>query len=203
MRKKLTDCKYFFIDSGVLIDLLSGNTNREAAVTERIKQTKMFFDALQDDETFANQKKIFQISSISIAEIFHVDNAHENTLKAIANALDSQDLEILSFDLDTAVFHNQEYGSSLSNAELAKLKQDVNFPESGYTKEKIRKDHLIAATAKMYHSDVVLTNDSGFEFLCNKYDMFCHLFTDSPTQFLLNNGGDKIYDFNKKIETVK
>jgi hypothetical protein len=199
-RKKLPDCKYFFLDSGVIMDKFRIDlTHAPENVKRRIEQTNNFFAALNDPFQYGGQKKFFQVSAISLAELFHLDNHHEKTVQAVIEAFDGQNLEILTFDHHTAAFHNKEFYNLLSKNEIAQIKKAVNYPVSQYSniEDRIRKDIMIAASAKMYNSDVVLTNDGGFKALCDRLDIFCHLFTDSDNQFITGQGNSSaIFDFN-------
>lgn len=192
-KKPLAKCQYFFIDSGVLIDLLKQDLSGSSPETiKRINTTNLFFESLNQFEG----KKHFQISAINIAEIFHVDN-QDNTLKAIISVLNSQEVEIFSFDATTAIFHNKEFHSFLGNKVVSELKKSINYPHSNFVniEERLRKDYLIAASAKMYNSDVVLTNDKPFSDFCEKLDIPCHCFTHEDDQFRTNGKGDKIYEW--------
>jgi predicted nucleic acid-binding protein len=199
IKKSIKDCEYFFFDSGPLIDLLRIDlSGLDESSKKRTENVQRFFNSLNDPKTFGRKRKMFQLSAISIAEIFHVDGKHENTVKAMATALDSNDVEIISFDEDAALFHNAEFYNSLSNKEVDALKKLVTASGFVTTRERVRRDMMIAATAKMYKTDIALTTDGGFKTICDKYDISCHLFTDSDTQFLTSQDGKLIYDFANK-----
>lgn len=192
-KKPLAKCQFFFIDSGVLIDLLKQDLSGSSPETiKRIEITNNFFNSIQQFEG----KKHFQISAINIAEIFHVDN-QDDTLKAIISVLNSQEIEIYSFDSITAIFHNKEFQKFLGNKAIAELKKSISYPQSKFVniEDRIRKDYLIAATAKMYNTDVVLTNDTHFKEFCESLEIPCHLFTHDENQFRTNQKGDKILEW--------
>lgn len=192
-KKPLAKCQFFFIDSGVLIDLLKQDLSGSSPETiKRIQITKSFFESLNQFEG----KKHFQISAINIAEIFHVDN-QDNTLKAIISVLNSQEVEIYSFDSITAIYHNTEFQKFLGNKAISEMKKSISYPKNSFVSidERIRKDYLIAATAKMYKSDVVLTNDTHFKEFCDTLEIPCHLFTDDENQLRTNQKGDKVLEW--------
>ena len=54
---------------------------------------------------------------------------------------------------------------------------------------------MIVASAKLYNSDVVLTTDAGFQKLCDKLGVYCHLFTHNSNQFLVSGNEKIIYEF--------
>src|ERR1035437_8056400 len=102
IKKKLSDCKFIFLDSGILIDLLKQDISSSSdEVQQRIILTKKLFASFADKKTLGNTDKIYQLSSISIAVIFHIDNLQDNTLNAIISTLDSGQVEILDFDYST------------------------------------------------------------------------------------------------------
>ncbi len=196
IKKRLNQCENIFLDSGVIIDLLKTDlTTSSPDVVLRVNQIKQFFAAINSD-SFPN-RKVFQISSISISEIFHLDNNQDDTPEAIMTAFNSEEVEIYSFDVYSAVFHNKDFYKLLGNKAITELRESVTYPVSIHAniKDRIRKDMLIAATAKLYSSDIVLTNDSGFKQLCDKLDLACHFFTGNPDDFLTSNDGVIIYDF--------
>lgn len=195
-RKSLKDCESFFVDSGILIDLLKTDLSScTQQVKDRIEIVNNFFSSLFNPEIYGNGKKYFQLSSITIAEIFHIDNLNDDTLNAIIKVLNSQNVEVCSFDYATAIFHNKEFYSYLSNKEIDIIRNATKDGLYANTKEKVRKDFLIAATAKLYKSDVVLTNDNGFHEICKRIDIFSHLFTEDNKRFLTSGHGKLIYDF--------
>jgi hypothetical protein len=60
---------------------------------------------------------------------------------------------------------------------------------------------LIAATAKLYKSDIVLTIGGGFGELCQKLGVDYHVFTGNADDFIANPINTKILDF--KWQTKK
>lgn len=203
MAINLQECKSFFIDSGVLIDLLKTDLSATTAdVSQRIELTRLFFDCIANPEFFAKSKeRVYQLSAISIAEIFHVNNDQDSTMNAIVNILDTNQVEVFSFDVHTALFHNKEFHDYLGNKVVEKMMEELQYPISMYSniKDRIRKDILIAATAKLYSSDIVLTNDGGFKKLCDKLKVKCYCFTNNKSDFLMNNGETAIFGFAPHI----
>lgn len=196
--KRLQECQYFFVDSGVLIDLIKIDiSNSSQEVQSRIIQTRKLFNALNNPDGFGKRKLVFQISAITIAEIFHTDDLQSDTIKVISTAINSQQVEVYAFDYETAIFHNLQFHDILSKKEIDKMQQQINYPKSLYAniRDRIRKDIMIAATAKLYRSDIVLTNDKGFKSLCGELGLPCHILTDNENQFVLSADGNEIYDF--------
>jgi hypothetical protein len=78
------------------------------------------------------------------------------------------------------------------------MQSEVNYPTNQHAniRDRIRKDMLIATSAKMYGSDIIFTNDSGFKVVCDKLNIFCHLLTENESQFVMSVNGDFIYDFS-------
>ncbi len=198
MRKSLANCKFIFLDTGVIIEVLKTDyANSSEEVVKRGQWVKRFFDCLLEKELFGTNK-ILQISALNISEIFHVDNYQEKTMEAITTFTNTTQLEVFAFDEHIALYHNKEFHNVLSKSEIEKIKNQVNYPASSYAniEDRIRKDMLIVATAKMYNADVVLTTDSGFKVLCDLHGVFCHCFTDDDNQFLTAEGNlELIYDF--------
>lgn len=197
-KKSLQDTKSFFLDSGVIIDLLRTDlTGSTQPVKDRIELTHKFFECLDNPQLFGSVKKHFMVSALTIAEIFHIENGQPNTLEAVISLFNTQEVEIYSFDEETAIFHNSTFESILSQKEIDELKKMVNYPISKFSgiKDRIRKDILILTTAKLNKSDIILTNDSGFFNLCDRLDMPCHLFTDRKEQFRMSQNNELIYGF--------
>lgn len=199
IKKQLTDCRSFFLDSGIIIDLLKTDLSAcSPDIIKRISLINTFFKSLNDPQLLGGINKTIQISAISIAEIFHVDGHHSDTLAAIVELFDSQEVEIYSFDESTALFHNKEFSNILSNKELSEIKNSIAYPIALHSniKDRLRKDIMIAATAKMYGSDIVLTNDSGFKTLCDKLGLSCYCFTESDAGLHVSQNGNLIYGFS-------
>jgi len=159
-KKQLKDCTYIFLDSGVVIDLMKIDLSKSPPdVVERVNWVRRFFASLEDKNVYGNMRKVYQISSISLAEIFHLDNQQGNTVQAVAAGLNAENLEIVVFDEFTAAFHNKEFYNILSNKAIDELKKTVNYPVSQHAsiRDRIRRDIMIAASAKLYESDIVLT----------------------------------------------
>jgi hypothetical protein len=197
-RKQLKDCRFFFLDSGVIIDLVKTDWSKSPVdVVNRVKWVKKFFETLNDPATFGSKRKIFQVSAITLAEIFHIDNHSDQTVEAIMAALSSEQVEISAFDEFVAAFHNKEFYNILGNKQIQEIKKSVNYPANSYSniRDRIRKDIMIAASAKMMESCVVLTTDGGFHSLCQQLDIFSHCFTDNASQFVTASNDEKIYDF--------
>jgi hypothetical protein len=198
IKKKFTQCKNIFLDSGVIIDLLKIDLSKcDPAVKARIEITRSAIKNFSERPTETQDNRLFQVSAITLAEIFHIDKRQGETIKAISTALSSNQVEIIAFDEDHAIFHNEQFGGLLGNRELEKIKAEVNYPASEYVgiDERIRRDHMIVATAKFNNADVVLTNDGGFQTLCQRYDLFCINIIDDKT-FLLSGSGTTVYDFS-------
>jgi predicted nucleic acid-binding protein len=195
-KKSINNIYNYFIDTGVFIDRLKTDlSNSTPEVKSRVEQTKSFFDLL---ETIQNRKITFQTTSINVAEIFNCGNRQKETVAALVSICGSNDLEIIAFDEKTATYHNSYLEKYLGNQAIKEIKAQVNYPTSSQyanVEDRIRKDMLICSTAKMYGSDIVLTNDNGFAKLCGILDLPVHCFTGNPSDFITNNSGDKIYDF--------
>lgn len=196
--KSITNFYNYFIDTGVFIDLLKIDlTNSSEDVIRRVGQTKSFFDLL---ETIQNRKITFQTTSVNVAEIFNCGNKQKETVGALVSICGSTDLEIIAFDEKTAAYHNSYLERYLGNQTIKEIKAQVNYPAGtkyANVEDRIRKDMLICSTAKMYGSDIVLTNDSGFAVLCGILEIPVHCFTGDESDFQTSNDGKKIYDFNK------
>jgi len=193
-KKSIYEYENIFVDTGVIIDLLKTDVAKSTdLVKKRIKLVNKFFTALK----LKKNKVIFTISSLNIAEIFHVDAMHDDSLTAIINLFDSQNVVVISFEEDTALYHNSEFHHILGNKEIDKIKTECGYEGSQYcnTRERIRKDVLLVATAKMQKADLILTNDNGFKTLCIKQGLFCYCFTDKEDDFIMSGGGNKLIDF--------
>jgi hypothetical protein len=194
IKKRLSDCESIFMDTGVIIDLLKIDTTKDTEeVQDRIKQVNVFFKSIKK----AKKNRFYQTSTINIAEIFHLDDYHESIIKAISKILNSKNIEIFSFDPSSAFFHNKEFGHMLGKKKISELKEVANYPTSIYSniEDRIRKDFMIATVAKMYESDIVLTNDSGFGVICKQLEIPHHVFTGSKDDFLYSGDYLTIYDF--------
>lgn len=193
--KSITTISNIFIDTGIFIDLLKIDFSTSSEdVQKRIKQIHMFFSAIEA----IDRKITFQTTSINIAELFHCEEKHEDSIKAMVSVLGSKDLEIISFDSDAAIFHNVKLEKFLGNTAIKEIKQAVGYPTSAVfanVEDRIRKDMLICSTALLYRSDLILTNDAGFKILCDKIGVSCHCFTGDESDFTMNIGGTKIVDF--------
>jgi hypothetical protein len=154
-KKSIYEYKNIFVDTGVIIDLLKTDLSKSSeSVKQRTLLVKKFFNALK-----AKKNNItFIISSLNIAEIFHVDGLHEDSISAIVNLFDSKNVNIIPFEEDTAIYHNKEFYHILGNKEIDKIKKETSYLGSQYcnTRERIRKDILLVATAKMQLSDLIL-----------------------------------------------
>lgn len=194
IKKPINDLNTVFIDTGIFVDLLRVDfATANNAVVKRISQTRKFFLALQE----LKKDIIFQTSAINIAELFHFNGNNQNTVEAIGQVAGG--IEIISFDETAALFHNQNFGLVLGNAVIEQLKKEAGYLQgNGFAniQDRIRKDILIASTAKQYECDIILTNDSGFKYISDKLDIFCHLFTGNESDFITSHNGEKIYNFS-------
>lgn len=194
IKKLIPELNTVFIDTGIFVDLLRVDFSTATdVVMNRISQTRKFFVALEE----LKKEIIFQTSAINIAELFHFNGNNSNTIEAIGRVAGG--IEIISFDETSALFHNQNFGSVLGNAVIEQLKKDAGYLQgNGFAniQDRIRKDILIASTAKQYECDIILTNDSGFKYISDKLDMFCHLFTGNESDFITSQNGEKIYNFS-------
>ncbi len=194
-KKPIPELKTLFLDTGVIIDLLKVDfTNVHPDVVNRISITRRFFNAI---DSFS-KNAIYQTCAINLAEIFHFDGGNENLMKAIVSVTGGKQFEVIAFDETAAFFHNQNFEKIAGNATIQELKKEVNYAKgNGFAniQDRIRKDILIASTAKQYNCDIILTNDSGFFELCNRLDVSCYCFTEYENDFLMSSNGEKIYNW--------
>lgn len=192
----LKNCTSVFLDTGILIDLLKIDTSScSEDVVKRIELTKMLIESING---FFNtsKKSRYLISSINIAEIFHIDNLQDETIDAVISVLKTEQIEVYSFDVRNAYYHNKEYYSSLNKKSIDELKKKANYPLSMHVsiEDRIRKDMLIASTAQLYKADLILTNDGGFKTICDHFKLYCHCVTNDDSQYLMSGDGKIIYD---------
>lgn len=117
-------------------------------------------------------------------------------MSALLEITNQNDLEVFAFDVFAASYHNTNFAKFAGNKAIDEIKKQVSYISGNglaNIKDRIRKDMLIIALPKMYGSDLVLTNDSGFKKLCDILNMSCHLFDGDISKYLTSQSGTKIY----------
>ena len=195
MNKGITKWNKVFLDSTILVDLVSNpSDNKPESVNNRIKFTKTLIKSLQDIEP-ENGKREYIISPISIAEIFALNESNEsNIYEAVQIILGSDNLRIVSFNRYVSLFHNNVFRQKLSGQELRKMQEEIDYPVNQYVnvQERMRKDYLIIATALYDNPDIVFTGDrKEFIELARKVGLYC--FDTNEENFTMSKGGHKVY----------
>lgn len=196
MNKDISKWNKVFLDSTILVDLLSNPSEKKPEeVNKRIRLTETLIKSLTEIEPESGKRE-FIISAISIAEIFAINEAdEENIYEAIQIHLGSDNFRIISFNRDVSMFHNNVFRQKLNNLEIKNLQKEIDYPTSNYVSiaERIRKDYLIIATALYDNPDIIFTGDrKEFLALARSVGLNCHD-TNSEDNFLMSQGGDKIY----------
>jgi len=195
MTKDFTKWNKIFLDSTILVDLLSNPSDKkDPEVNDRIEFTKSLIKSLSETPP-ENGKREFSISAISIAEIFSLNESQEaNVYEAMQIILGSNNLVVISFNRDVSLFHNTVFREKLSQRELNTLQQEISYPKNQYVnvQDRIRKDYLIIASALYYNPDVILTGDrKEFMALAKKTGLNCYA-TDRE-KFTTSQNGKIIY----------
>lgn len=195
-KKSISSLTTVFVDTGIFIDLLKIDfSNLSLQNATRIDHTRMLFEALSK----ISRKIIFQTSAINIAELYSLADSQYETMAALLEVTNKNEFEIISFDEKAAVFHKSNLEPILGTQTIKQIKDELNYSTgTGFAniEDRIRKDMMIATTAKLYESDIVLTNDSGMKYLCEKLDLCCHVFEGKKEEFLFNQNDTKIIDFS-------
>lgn len=195
MALKLEECRRVFLDSTIIADLLNIPTigKYSKKVQERIRTVKCLIDSLSSNKSQTGERT-FIISTVSIAEIYATsDKNKDQVYDAIQMILNTNNLEIISFNRNVANTHNTIFKEIISDKEIQKIKIETGYKGSDYVnvKELIRKDYLIIATAQCQKVDIVFTCDNNFNVIARKIGLYS--FLAEKDNFIWNQGDDKIY----------
>ncbi len=158
----LINWEHILLDTTVLIRVLDYKKNKKAA-NEFYNSLIEFFantDAQIDDKK--TRKRKFYLSAITIAEILDpkmVDDIEKS--KQIIQALNTNNLEIISFDEDASNVFNFEFIKKLGVNFPSDIISKWGIENSKPNREMLTKDLMILACAKLYNVDAVLCVDKG------------------------------------------
>ena len=195
MALKLEECRRVFLDSTIIADLLNiPNIGRYSKkVQDRINTVKCLVESLSGNKSMSGERT-FIISTISIAEVFQTsDKNKDQVYDAIQMILNTNNLEIISFNRSVSITHNSVFKEIISDKEIQRLKSETGYKGSEHVnvKELIRKDYLIIATAINQKVDILFTCDNNFNLISRKLGL--NSFLAEKDNFVWNKGEDKIY----------
>ena len=133
---------------------------------------------LSKNKTTKNQDRVFLVSAITISEILQNNEGDEKIVKKVVRAIDSKNVEIISFDERIAEYMKSNYHELLGVKNQNKIIPTLNIDQRNFVqiREWITKDLMILATGHYSEADVILTNDHKTMYeLSKKVDVFCAL----------------------------
>jgi hypothetical protein len=156
--KPIIDWKTILIDTGVIMALLAGQ--RGNTKDEGLLFVNKLVNFLCRNKTGKNEERTIYISTISLGEVITKESGPEK-IKLVLKALDSNNVEFLSFDTITALEFNIKLQPYLEKEALHAKAKELGFATQDYgmARQWISKDYMIAMTAFVKNVDVILTLD--------------------------------------------
>lgn len=193
IKQSIQDWQHIFLDSSIIINLLLYKKNPDEASAAFVYKLISYLSA---NKTKDNKNRIFYISAITISEILIKENDREK-IEKILTAIDSQDVEFISFDEAIALQMTSQMHSYLANTELHRFAEEIGWKshELMLAREWITRDYMIVMSGINRKVDVLLTMDKNtFYPICEKADGFCvlcydNLFNFNDTYFFEYNAG--------------
>ena len=127
----LQNWKTILLDTTVIINvLLALNGSKDEVCNLSLGLIKF----LSKNKTAKNQDRVFLVSAITISEMLQNYEGDEKTVKKILRAIDSQNVEIISFDERIAEFMKANYHELLGVKKQNKLIPTLNIEQINFVK---------------------------------------------------------------------
>jgi PIN domain nuclease of toxin-antitoxin system len=154
--KKINEWSKILLDTSIILWFLKSGENGTNDTIQKVKFIhKLIYQLCKD-------KKTFYISAITLSEIKKISD-NTNVISEILKHLNTQDVEIISFDEDIAKHLHQITPDILQKkSTLNKFADNYGMPQNDYAtaREWITRDMMIIASGSALKVDIVLTMDS-------------------------------------------
>lgn len=155
--KLIPEWEKILLDTGIVLALFAAQRGSQ---DPQILFVDKLIKFLCNQGTGDGKKRIFYISTITLGEIITKESGSDK-IRRVLKVLDSDNVEFLSFDTDTALEFNIRMQPFIEKDELHKKAKELGFSSQDYgmARQWISKDYMIAMTGLVKKVDVVLTLD--------------------------------------------
>jgi predicted nucleic acid-binding protein len=166
--KPVRDWKNILLDTSVILALFRGQNHSQ---DESIIFVNKLVSYLCNSKTGSSEDRTFYISTITLSELITKETGQEK-IRRVLKALDSENVEFLSFDIQTALEFNIRLTNFLDGKNMHKIATEMGFKtqDFGMARQWISKDYMIAMTGMVKGVDVILTFDKNtFYPVCQEF----------------------------------
>jgi hypothetical protein len=207
-KKNVRDWGTILIDTGMILALFA---SKNGSIDPNILFVKKLLTYLCAYQTGDRIDRRIYISTITVGEIL-TQEIGQDKVNRILKVLDSDNVEFLSFDIETALQFNVKMQPYLEKTAIHKKAAELGFvtKDYGMARQWISKDYMIAMTGFTKNVDVIITLDKNtFYPICADFETtecilaYPELFKHSE-QFIFEYDYANVDNFlnNKSFQTL-
>jgi len=168
-KKNVRDWGTILIDTGLILALFRAQNGSTDPYMLFVKKLLTYLCTSQTAEK--NDRRIF-ISTITVGEVL-TKETEQAQVNRILKVLDSNNVEFLSFDIETSLQFNIKMQPYLTKTALHAKAKELGFETQDYgmARQWISKDYMIAMTGFTKKVDVIMTLDKKtFYPICTDFE---------------------------------